>query len=82
MLSPFAVKTIDTLTTAANSKNDGNTRERITIKFNVINAAVLGTQNKTAEVNFVHLIEIIKKSIRFTISRLPSPELGSSRPSR
>ena len=63
MLSPIAVKTIDTLTTTANSVNDGNTRERITTRFNVTNAAVLGTQNKTAQVNLVHLIAITKTKI-------------------
>ena len=42
MLSPIAAKTIDTLTTTANSVNDKNTRERITTRFNVTNAAVLG----------------------------------------
>ena len=60
MLSPIAVKTIDIWTTTANSENDGNTRERITTKFNVTNAAVLGTQNKTAQVNLGHLIAITK----------------------
>ena len=63
MLTPIAVKTVDTLTTTTNSVNDGNKRERITTRFNVTNAAVLGKQNKTAQVNLVHLIAITKTKI-------------------
>ena len=66
MLNSIVIKKIDTLTTTANSENDGNMRERITTRFNVTNAAVLGKQNKNAQINLVHLIAIIKTKIKLT----------------